>query len=99
MENNSPVILAIDQGSGSTKTLAIDLKGKVLDQFEEKIATTFPKPGWVEQDPEEIWQSTINTANKITKKYKIAAVGLSVQRESILIWDRKTGKALTPVIT
>jgi len=99
MENNSPVILAIDQGSGSTKTLAIDLKGQVLDQFEEKISTTFPKPGWVEQDPEEIWQSTINTANKITKKYKIAAVGLSVQRESILIWDRKTGKALTPVIT
>ena len=99
MENSSPIILAIDQGSGSTKTLAIDLKGEVLDQFEEKIATTFPKSGWVEQDPEEIWQSTINTANKITKKYKIAAVGLSVQRESILIWDRKTGKALTPVIT
>ena len=95
MENSSPVILAIDQGSGSTKTLAIDLTGKVLDQFEEKISTTFPKPGWVEQDPEEIWQSTINTSRKITKKYKIAAVGLSVQRESILIWDRKTGKALT----
>ena len=99
MENSSPVILAIDQGSGSTKTLAIDLKGQVLDQFEEKISTTFPKPGWVEQDPQEIWQSTINASKKITKQYKIAAVGLSVQRESILIWDRKTGEALTPVIT
>lgn len=99
MESNAPIILAIDQGSGSTKTLAIDLAGQVLDQFEEKISTTFPKPGWVEQDPEEIWQSTINTSIKITKKYKIAAVGLSIQRESILIWDRKTGKALTPVIT
>lgn len=89
MESNAPIILAIDQGSGSTKTLAIDLAGQVLDQFEEKISTTFPKPGWVEQDPEEIWQSTINTSIKITKKYKIAAVGLSIQRESILIWDQK----------
>ena len=78
MENSSPVILAIDQGSGSTKTLAIDLKGQVLDQFEEKISTTFPKPGWVEQDPQEIWQSTINASKKITKQYKIAAVGLSI---------------------
>ena len=99
MENNSPIILAIDQGSGSTKALAINLKGEVLAQSEVKIATSFPQPGWVEQDPEEIWQSVVTASKEITKTHKISAVGLSIQRESVLFWDRTTGKALSRVIT
>ncbi len=99
MESNSPIILAIDQGSGSTKALAINLNGEVLAQSEVKIATSFPQPGWVEQDPEEIWQSVITASKEITKSHKIAAVGLSIQRESVLFWDRATGKALSKVIT
>ena len=99
MENNSPIILAIDQGSGSTKALAINLKGEVLAQSEVKIATSFPQPGWVEQDPEEIWQSVVTASKEITKTHKISAVGLSIQRESVLFWDRTTGKALSKVIT
>jgi len=99
MENNSPIILAIDQGSGSTKALAINLKGEVLSQSEVKIATSFPQPGWVEQDPEEIWQSVVTASNEITKSHKISALGLSIQRESVLFWDRTTGKALSKVIT
>jgi len=99
MENNSPIILAIDQGSGSTKALAINLKGEVLAQSEVKIATSFPQPGWVEQDPEEIWQSVVTASNEITKSHKISALGLSIQRESVLFWDRTTGKALSKVIT
>ena len=99
MENSSPIILAIDQGSGSTKALAINLNGEVLAQFDVKIATTFPQPGWVEQDPEEIWQSVVSASKEITKAHKIAAVGLSIQRESVLLWDRKTGKALSKIIT
>ena len=99
MENNSPIILAIDQGSGSTKALAINLNGEVLAQAEVKINTTFPQPGWVEQDPEEIWRSVVAASLEITKAYKISAVGLSIQRESVLFWDRTTGKALTNVIT
>ena len=99
MENNSPIILAIDQGSGSTKALAINLKGEVLAQSEVKIATSFPQPGWVEQDPEEIWQSVVTASKEITKSHRISAVGLSVQRESVLFWDRTTGKALSKVIT
>jgi len=99
MENNSPIILAIDQGSGSTKALAINLKGEVLSQSEVKIATSFPQPGWVEQDPEEIWQSVVAASNEITKSHKISALGLSIQRESVLFWDRTTGKALSKVIT
>ena len=99
MENSPPVILAIDQGSGSTKALAINLKGEVLAQSEVKIATSFPQPGWVEQDPEEIWQSVIVASKEITSIHKIAAVGLSVQRESVLFWDRATGKALSKIIT
>ena len=54
MENKDSIILAIDQGSGSTKALAINLRGQIIDQSEIKIATSFPKAGWVEQDPEEI---------------------------------------------
>jgi glycerol kinase len=99
MENSPPVILAIDQGSGSTKALAINLKGEVLAQSEVKIATSFPHPGWVEQDPEEIWQSVIAASKEISSIHKIAAVGLSVQRESVLFWDRATGKALSKIIT
>ena len=99
MENNSPIILAIDQGSGSTKALAINLKGEVLAHAEIKIVTSFPHPGWVEQDPEEIWQSVVTASKEITKAHKISAVGLSVQRESVLFWDRTTGKALSKVIT
>ena len=99
MENNSPIILAIDQGSGSTKALAINLKGEVLAQSEVKISTSFPQLGWVEQDPEEIWQSVVTASNEITKSHKISALGLSIQRESVLFWDRTTGKALSKVIT
>jgi glycerol kinase len=99
MENNSPIILAIDQGSGSTKALAINLNGEVLAQSEVKITTSFPRPGWVEQDPEEIWQSVVTASNEITKSHKISALGLSIQRESVLFWDRTTGMALSKVIT
>jgi len=99
MENNSPIILAIDQGSGSTKALAINLKGEVLAQSEVKIVTSFPQPGWVEQDPEEIWQSVVTASKEITKSHEISAVGLSIQRESVLFWNRTTGKALSKVIT
>jgi glycerol kinase len=99
MENNSPIILAIDQGSGSTKALAINLNGEVLAQSEVKIATSFPQPGWVEQDPEEIWQSVVTASKEISESHRISAVGLSIQRESVLFWDRTTGKALSKVIT
>ena len=99
MENSSPIILAIDQGSGSTKALAINLDGKVLAQHDVKISTAFPQPGWVEQDPEEIWQSVVTASKAITNDHKISAVGLSIQRESVLLWDRKTGKALSKIIT
>jgi glycerol kinase len=99
MADSLPIVLAIDQGSGSTKALAIDVKGQVLGQSEVKISTTFPQTGWVEQDPEEIWQSVVTASKAITKSHKIAAVGLSIQRESVLLWDRKSGEALTNVIT
>lgn len=99
MADNAPIVLAIDQGSGSTKALAIDIKGYVLAQAEVKIATTFPQSGWVEQDPEEIWQSVVTASKEITHLHKVSAVGLSIQRESVLLWDAKTGKALTNVIT
>jgi glycerol kinase len=99
MADNAPIILAIDQGSGSTKALAIDTKGNVLSQAEVKISTTFPQAGRVEQDPEEIWRSVVSASKEISKKHKISAVGLSIQRESVLFWDRNSGKALTNVIT
>jgi glycerol kinase len=99
MAFNVPTILAIDQGSGSTKVLAININGQVLGQAEVKIVTTFPQSGWVEQDPEEIWQSVVTASKEITKSHNISAVGLSIQRESVLFWDRATGKALTNVAT
>lgn len=99
MENNSPIILAIDQGSGSTKALAVNLNGEVLALSEVKITTSFPIAGWVEQDPEEIWESVVTASKQISKSHEISAVGLSIQRESVLFWDRRSGNALTKIIT
>lgn len=93
----SRYIIAIDQGTTSTRTAIVNQAGGLVGQSSEEFRQIFPNPGWVEHDPEDIWQTTLNTLKKTIEQTRlegsqIAAIGLTNQRETIVVWDRKTGK-------
>lgn len=94
-------LLAIDQGTTNTKVIIVDSLGKELAQALRPVEISFPKPAWVQQDALQIWQSVTEALNDCLSKTKftLSAIGISNQRESVLIWERKTGKPLGPVIT
>ncbi len=94
-------LLAIDQGTTNTKVIIVDSLGKELAQASRPVEIAFPQPAWVQQDALQIWHSVTEALNDCLSKAKlaIAAIGISNQRESVLIWERKTGKPLGPVIT
>jgi glycerol kinase len=87
-------ILAIDQGTSGTKAVIYDRNGMQVCSAYEELRQYYPKPGWVEHSPEEIWRSVENTirmvCEKVPAKY-IAAIGITNQRETTILWDRKTG--------
>lgn len=85
-------ILAIDQGTTGTTTVLYDKKGKIIKKAYKEFTQIYPQPGWVEHDPLEIWQTVIDTVNKLNIQGKIAAIGITNQRETTILWDRKTGK-------
>ena len=96
-------ILAIDQGTTSTRALLYDANGEVLALSQEEIHPHFPFPGWVEQDPEEIIQSVERTCRDCIQKSGISArqilgIGISNQRETSILWDRRSGKPIYPAI-
>jgi glycerol kinase len=96
------LILAIDQGTSATKCLVVDARGEVVGKGQAPVSLTTPEPGWVEQDALEIWASVrraVEGALSEAPARKIAAVGLSTQRESCVIWDRRTGEPLTPLLS
>ncbi|AQZ69488.1 Glycerol kinase [[Actinomadura] parvosata subsp. kistnae] len=98
----SPLILAIDQGTSSTKALLVDGEGRVVSRASAPLAETQPRPGWVEQDPEELWQSVRRAvAACVTpdQARRVAGVGISNQRESLVLWERRTGKPLGPLLS
>ena len=90
-------VIAIDQGTTGTTVLVIDKLGRVKGRAYSEITQYYPKPGWVEHDPEEIWSKTLRTMRAAIRKAGltlsgIAAIGITNQRETTVIWDRKTGK-------
>ncbi len=88
-------ILAIDQGTTSTRALVFDGKGKVLALAQRELALVTPHSGWVEQDPESIWADTLAVCRDVIEKVgidTIAAIGITNQRETTIVWDRATGK-------
>lgn len=98
----SPLILAIDQGTGSTKALLVDGKGHVVARGQCPLGLATPQAGWVEQDAEEIWRSVLSAIADVMAHAgdaRIAAIGLSTQRESCVLYDRRTGEALTPLLS
>ena len=95
----SHYILALDQGTTSSRSLIFDQGGKVMAMAQREFTQHFPQPGWVEHDPEEILTSQVATAHDAVKAAgltmaDIAAVGITNQRETTVVWDRATGKAI-----
>ena len=96
-------LLALDQGTSSSRALLFDRRGSVLHRAQQALSSRFPQPGWVEQDPTDLWQSQVKAARQVLQKAgvsaaEIAAIGLTNQRETTLIWDRRNGEPIAPAI-
>ncbi|RWB05652.1 MAG: glycerol kinase [Mesorhizobium sp.] len=92
-------ILAIDQGTTSTRAILFDGEMKVAGSGQKEFAQHYPASGWVEHDPEDIWASVVSTVKAALKKAgrnasDVAALGITNQRETVVIWDKATGKPI-----
>ncbi|MDA3893377.1 MAG: glycerol kinase GlpK [Salinivirgaceae bacterium] len=92
-------ILALDQGTTSSRAVITNKKGEIISIAHKEFTQYFPKPGWVEHDPVEIWSTQAGIAAEAVAKKglsgkNIAAIGITNQRETIVVWDRKTGKPI-----
>lgn len=97
------VILALDQGTTSSRAVVFDEHGAILAFAQREFTQHFPQPGWVEHDPHEIWTSQFETAQQALRDASmtakdVAAIGITNQRETTLLWDRKTGEPLCNAI-
>jgi glycerol kinase len=91
------VILALDQGTTSSRTMALGLDGSLIASAQEEFPQIFPQSGWVEHDPEAIWRTQRRTAEQTFSRLganKVAAIGVTNQRETVVVWDRKTGEPI-----
>ena len=93
------LILAIDQGTTSTRAILFNKKGEIIEKAQQEITCVYPKPGWVEQDANEIWISTLSVLNSVLLSPKvdinqIKGIGITNQRETTILWDKRTGRPL-----
>jgi glycerol kinase len=91
-------ILAIDQGTTATKALVMSTDGEVESFASVGVKRYYPRPGWVEQDASELWDSVLEAIRQLSPR-EVVAVGIASQRESVLVWDRNSGRPLTPCIS
>lgn len=92
-------ILALDQGTTSSRAILFNQEGQIIAISQQEFTQMFPKPGWVEHDATEIWDTQLSVARAVLRKAdiaasQIAAIGITNQRETTLIWDRKTGEPI-----
>lgn len=90
-------ILALDQGTTSSRAVVFDKKGTIISVAQKEFTQLFPKPGWVEHDPDEIWSTQAGMAaeavsKKGIKASQLAAIGITNQRETVVVWDKNTGE-------
>lgn len=89
-------LLAIDQGTTSTRTVAFDINGAAVASAQLPFRQIYPRDGWVEHDANEIWQTTLTSLTKVLSETggvgSVAAIGITNQRETTVLWDRKNGK-------
>ena len=96
-------LLALDQGTTSTRAIAFDLGGNEVARHQVPLKQHYPKPGWVEHDAGEIWLAALTVLTAVIKDvmekgFKLLALGITNQRETTVLWDRKTGKPVTKAI-
>lgn len=94
-----PYIVALDQGTTGSTALVLDARGRVRGRGYAELPQHFPKPGWVEHDPDEIWDSVLTAlkhalAAARIKGAQVAAIGVTNQRETVVLWDKRTGEPL-----
>jgi glycerol kinase len=88
-------ILAIDQGTTSTRAMIFDRNARVLAMAQQELPQIFPADGWVEHDPEEIWRASLAVSHEVLNEVPdVGAIGITNQRETTVLWERKTGKPL-----
>ena len=97
------MILAIDQGTTGTTVLLVDRRGRVVGRGYEELPQHYPKPGWVEHNPHEILTITLRVIKRALDgahlpARRLSAIGITNQRETTILWDRRTGKAVAPAI-
>src|ERR1700744_6227767 len=96
-------ILALDQGTTSSRAILFDHDGHIRQTAQKEFRQYYPQPGWVEHDPEKIWSSQYGVLAEVLAKSgcttrDIAAIGITNQRETVIVWDRESGKPIHPAI-
>jgi glycerol kinase len=96
-------VLALDQGTTSSRAILFDREGQIRGQAQQEFSQYFPQPGWVEHDAMEIWNSQLTVARQVLRECDvsasdIASIGIANQRETTVIWDRKSGQPISPAI-
>lgn len=99
----SGFVLAIDQGTTSSRAIVFDENYTPVAIAQEEFEQHFPHSGWVEHEPKDIWRTTLSTCREAISKAglnagDIAAIGITNQRETTVVWDRETGKPIYPAI-
>ena len=95
----SKYVLAIDQGTTSSRAILFDKSGNIISSAQQEFTQYFPKAGWVEHDPIEIWETQSEMVKAAIAKAnaspeEVAAIGITNQRETVVVWDRTTGKPI-----
>ena len=99
MANKTTHLLALDQGTSSSRAIVFDAGGAIVAMAQREFRQIFPQPGWVEHDPREIWRTQLATAREALAKAglqagQIAAIGITNQRETTIVWNRATGEPI-----
>ena len=92
-------LLALDQGTSSSRSIVFDDQGRIVGLAQQELPQIYPQPGWVEHDPMEIWRGQLATAREALSKAglkasDIRALGITNQRETTVVWNRKTGRPI-----
>src|SRR5678816_1750787 len=98
-----PYILALDQGTTSSRAIIFDHNAAIVAVGQREFPQIFPRPGWVEHDPNEIWATQIAVATEVLARAglqaaDVAAIGITNQRETTMVWDRASGAPLCNAI-
>ncbi|MCI5043783.1 MAG: glycerol kinase GlpK [Aquisalinus sp.] len=100
---SQPLLLAIDQGTTSSRAIVFSLKGDIVAVSQQEFPQIYPSEGWVEHDPEAIWETTLKTAREAVAEAEakggtVQAIGITNQRETTIVWDRTTGMPISNAI-